>query len=231
MSLKPYARSRPRKVSIRSRRLSAGEWLRPRWTAARSCVSIRSRRLSAGECGEHTGDPLTGVSIRSRRMSAGECRRFDDDGSSWHVGGRMSSAMLTLRPLVFQSAPADCRRENRVARTSVWTRGSVSIRSRRLSAGECSARAGCCRRPRFNPLPPTVGGRIRRHQITVPRKFGFNPLPPNVGGRMPPPLEPRSRRPFQSAPAECRRENAAADDRAAMRKRFQSAPAECRREN
>ena len=62
------------KVSIRSRRLSAGEWSTT-MVAAPSGVSIRSRRLSAGECPEHDrDDPLAGVSIRSRRLSAGEYR-------------------------------------------------------------------------------------------------------------------------------------------------------------
>ena len=59
----------------------------------------------------------------------------------------------------FQSAPADCRREKQVR---------VQGRSHEL---------------RFNPLPPTVGGRSRRPGDHCPGDHGFNPLPPTVGGR------------------------------------------------
>ena len=58
----------------------------------------------------------------------------------------------------FQSAPADCRRENHE-------------RHGRPGVRHC-----------FNPLPPTVGGRIETGRWM--QRCGFNPLPPTVGGRM-----------------------------------------------
>ena len=121
------------------------------------------------------------------------------------VGGRMPGRCRPKPRCMFQSAPADCRREN--ARATSGARGSrfnplpptvggriasigetgsaddVSIRSRRMSAGECPEPLSPRRVPsRFNPLPPTVGGRMRR--AADRSRAGFNPLPPNVGGRM-----------------------------------------------
>ena len=119
--------------------------------AADDAVSIRSRRMSAGEFA--TADEsrtLPGVSIRSRRMSAGEyAPRFREP---------------TVSSEMFQSAPAECRRENADAwidakaasQVSIRSRrnvggrilseagmiaanGDVSIRSRRMSAGECQS--------------------------------------------------------------------------------------------
>ena len=83
-------------------------------------VSIRSRRLSAGE-----------AAPRQRKLAhawfqsaPADCRREK------HYNPQCSSF-----PLWFQSAPADCRREKQS-----YVRKAT-------------------RRKRFNPLPPTVGGR------------------------------------------------------------------------
>ena len=180
-------------------------------------VSIRSRRLSAGECQVTSLVSIRiYVSIRSRRLSAGES----------------AATVSACRWLTFQSAPADCRRENCDFRRAASRSGgfnplpptvggrivatmpdgskeTVSIRSRRLSAGESagslqpilsrtfqSAPADCRRENeeeppmltiivRFNPLPPTVGGRMPNTTAAIPVLVGFNPLPPTVGGRMP----------------------------------------------
>ena len=129
----------------------------------------------------------------------------------------------------------------------------ISIRSRRLSAGEYNAnRVGgsvIC----FNPLPPTVGGRmacvagtasrltvsIRSRRLSAGESDPawsvrgppcFNPLPPTVGGRMQRATVQMNFQSFQSAPADCRRESGAARVRWWIA-RFQSAPADCRREN
>ena len=60
-------------VSIRSRRLSAGEYEGPDQLGRSGRVSIRSRRLSAGECTRRSlPRGRLHVSIRSRRLSAGE---------------------------------------------------------------------------------------------------------------------------------------------------------------
>ena len=85
------------------------------------------------------------VSIRSRRLSAGELKHL------------RSLAHLPQ----FQSAPADCRREN-------------------AANGSTNACADC-----FNPLPPTVGGRISAAGMVTLAGDRFNPLPPTVGGRIP----------------------------------------------
>ena len=111
---------------------------------------------------------------------------------------------------------------------------TVSIRSRRMSAGESRvAHRRDCRSERFNPLPPNVGGRMSKPWRSIKVLLArFNPLPPNVGGRIIPPMgalpqcscfnplppnvggrirvtaKPGAAAPaFQSAPAECRREN------------------------
>ena len=130
------------------------------------------------------------------------------------------------------------------------TSSIVSIRSRRLSAGECcrgaesdggegfqSAPADCRRENaafsdvlygRFNPLPPTVGGRISCDCLG--RAGRFNPLPPTVGGRIERAIGDAERDLFQSAPADCRREDRGTSI-CAVPATFQSAPADCRREN
>ena len=202
------------------------------------------------------------VSIRSRRLSAGEC----------------SEILYKISKYKFQSAPADCRRENYVrpvlgtsirgfnplpptvgGRMIEALRGQahrdVSIRSRRLSAGESCGAVRSPRSFRFNPLPPTVGGRMRTADPHgVPRNVSirsrrlsagewshshatcsdagsFNPLPPTVGGRMSGSVSGSSAMQFQSAPADCRRENADFLNRILDEVWFQSAPADCRREN
>ena len=109
---------------------------------------------------------------------------------------------------VFQSAPADGRREN-----YDWQATRFWI---------------VC----FNPLPPTVGGRIRRRFRRLGGRLRFNPLPPTVGGRIR--LRMSSSNPglaFQSAPADGRRENVMAAPIAPPPVTFQSAPADGRREN
>ena len=107
----------------------------------------------------------------------------------------------------------------------------VSIRSRRMSAGECrstsATRAGSkC----FNPLPPTVGGRIRA-ALQLPEVMWFQSAPADCRRENDSTLR-RSidAGQFQSAPAECRRENGRSRRRTATSP-FQSAPADCRREN
>ena len=109
---------------------------------------------------------------------------------------------------LFQSAPADCRRENNI---------------RLITAGHTlkfqSAPADCRRensgvsprwtiRTSFNPLPPTVGGESGRRRAPVDRPGRF----------------------FQSAPADCRREYRHGGVVLPLH-RFRSAPADCRREN
>ena len=155
------------------------------------------------------------VSIRSRRLSAGEC----------HTHCRIDPRCR------FQSAPADCRRENiRAAGRPRWTSG-------------------------FNPLPPTVGGRIfcpvsPRSALVVSirsRRLSAGEFVERGHQRHPQAVSIRSRRlsagesvtaiaglaegTFQSAPADCRRENHRQDVRQDSLGVFQSAPADCRREN
>ena len=241
-------------------------------------VSIRSRRLSAGEC----DGPCRRVGMPRFQSAPADCRRENAlarsaaTSDSFNplpptVGGRISTTVTATiarfqsapadcrrengSPAApsatgeFQSAPADCRRENQLRQESAVSRVSirsrrlsagelfrldeapgldVSIRSRRLSAGEfaTAARYGehC-----FNPLPPTVGGRMlapadyalghfevsirsRRlsagefARIACQAPCGFNPLPPTVGGRITP-SSAAAGSAFQSAPADCRREN------------------------
>ena len=132
------------------------------------------------------------VSIRSRRLSAGECLRPHVDSRARQrfnplpptVGGRIRRVWSGSRRTPFQSAPADCRREN---------------------ACGCKSGPGGLR---FNPLPPTVGGRMDAVRAYRPVGARFNPLPPTVGGRMSAARKPGDDA-FQSAPADCRRENLA----------------------
>ena len=118
-----------------------------------------------------------------------------------------------------------------------------------------SARGASPKTPaRFNPLPPTVGGRIRTPCGVSAGRLRFNPLPPTVGGRIATAANTPPNILFQSAPADCRRENEVATavataqwgfnplpptvggritvaDNIVFSFRFQSAPADCRREN
>ncbi len=204
-------------------------------------VSIRSRRLSAGEFAAASRCRAVDVSIRSRRLSAGECdRRLTRSASK----------------ITFQSAPADCRREN--AQRPSRRRDRRSFQS---APADCRRENRCAALPgrgvlRFNPLPPTVGGRMLNVQFGFRPDDRFNPLPPTVGGRITSGSDDpadalvsiRSRRlsagesavwrwaaaacKFQSAPADCRRENhARAASGRRLTQQFQSAPADCRREN
>ncbi len=214
---RPIAGSSPRAhVSIRSRRLSAGEYQLAIDSMSPCSVSIRSRRLSAGECCTPARRRWhVHVSIRSRRLSAGECRDADRPAalvSSFNplpptVGGRMLGWTRCDRPAAgFNPLPPNVG-GRMAALSSQRCSRNVSIRSRRLSAGECDVWRRSSRRPmRFNPLPPTVGGRMRSPRVPSRRSL------------------------FQSAPADCRRENrpTCIADRTDA---FQSAPADCRREN
>ena len=250
-------------VSIRSRRLSAGEGSGRATCSIDLGVSIRSRRLSAGEdscrAGGRPGDrfnplpPTVGgrrtirytspmankVSIRSRRLSAGE-------------------ASLPARPALrasFQSAPADCRREKRAPADSRpggnrFQSAPADCRREKWPAARCRNRCrwfqsapADCRREKavtqmvqdpaqlFQSAPADCRREKRWPACPWTRRSGFNPLPPTVGGRRSwdPPgnlgidvsirsrrlsagegpvsqVTPVSRQPFQSAPADCRRE-------------------------
>ena len=203
-------------------------------------VSIRSRRLSAGECEARAEHRLAGgVSIRSRRLSAGEsraiaptslrpkfqsapadCRR---ENPSNHAAGRGRNVSIRSRRLsagewppnvadltellAFQSAPADCRRENVALRRKATEQTDVSIRSRRLSAGECGTRRWITTKMQFQSAPADC-----RRENADERDLTW--------------ADSR----FQSAPADCRRENSASQHATILRW-FQSAPADCRREN
>ena len=228
-------------VSIRSRRLSAGEPAHAGFAGVVGLVSIRSRRLSGGRrsTAQDFQQPAD-VSIRSRRSwrekafnsrfrpasgvfqsAPADCRREKAD-----------PRLFFFEWGVFQSAPADCRREKGGVMATDDPTGSFQC-SRRLSAGGAaeavrlppdfrfnplrrlsagegesgllspdlskfqSAPADCRREKglravqaagglsRFNPLPPTVGGRSLATSLLNRRVVRFNPLPPTVGGRRP----------------------------------------------
>ena len=88
-------------------------------------VSIRSRRLSAGE-GIDDKPELAVIVFQS---APADCRREKGD-----------ERIFTRGELLFQSAPADCRREKGQFAVCVDAIPNVSIRSRRLSAGEGESR-------------------------------------------------------------------------------------------
>ena len=172
------------------------------------------------------------------------------------VGGRMAIDTGDCSHRRFQSAPADCRRENanrslpdfvernrfnplpptvggrmrwiRLALTAVL----VSIRSRRLSAGESSV----------VEVPPggervsirsrrlSAGESRLRTDLHDRRRVSIRSRRLSAGESMPSAAHTTGFE-FQSAPADCRRENASTGSRVARRHSFQSAPADCRREN
>ena len=127
-------------VSIRSRRMSAGEWLRAA-VARPAYVSIRSRRMSAGEC--HLRRPIrkpSVVSIRSRRMSAGE-----------YAGAAREAVETCLRfnPLPPTMSAGESRRPNsfgqrvfanRFSRTSAKTMPAAG-RGKTKSQADCAGTA------------------------------------------------------------------------------------------
>ena len=150
----------------------------------------------------------------------------------------------------FQSAPADCRRENaglgvRFAGLDGFQSAPADCRRENGIAGRLPTRA-----TRFNPLPPTVGGRMSSAASLATRAAGFQSAPADCRRENDAPTLPYEA--FQSAPADCRRENAHASRRAvrcfnplpptvggrmlacertSAMPVFQSAPADCRREN
>ena len=146
------------------------------------------------------------------------------------VGGRSVSGPVEVGTWRFQSAPADVGGRSPPAWPPRRFR-RVSIRSRRLSAGEAARTAEYdLRVARFNPLPPTVGGR-RQH-----RALGHDARTVSIRSRRLSAGEgwasPKASfiSLFQSAPADCRREKATARRIVPSPIRFQSAPADCRRE-
>ena len=156
--------------------------------------------------------------------------------------------------MVFQSAPADCRREKVAALTPVIsdiTFQSAPADCRREKPGNRPLLSG---HSGFNPLPPTVGGRrcssalrrtLSRVSIRSRRPVGGRRLPVTVAtvpsmvsirsrrlsaGEVQQSVRPLVRSKFQSAPADCRREKLRPDQPILTPSMFQSAPADCRRE-
>ncbi len=232
-----------------------------RQDTAYRCVSIRSRRLSAGECPEPRAlapcpcfnplPPTVGgrmsivsfiVSDPAFQSAPADCRRENRQGIAIAQGDRRFNPLPPTvggrpRPsgpgggILFQSAPADCRRENPTGRLH-RPHGRVSIRSRRLSAENAAVWSNSAARFVFQSAPADCRreNAARSRGLTTGRRF--NPLPPTVGGRIlvalaslaPRHVSIRSRR-LSAGESSCRR------PRTPSRSAFQSAPADCRREN
>ena len=171
----PCARytTQPAFVSIRSRRRSAGEWPRPtatvHWRLPFQSAPADGRRENRSTphplntVWQFQSAPADGRRENPRAAGGHRARRVRFNPLPPTVGGRILTLEdLAAMTLMFQSAPADGRRENRRSGLLHLRSRLVSIRSRRRSAGESAVwRApGWCSSS-FNPLPPTVGGRIR----------------------------------------------------------------------
>ena len=226
-------------VSIRSRRLSAGED-----EVRRTVVCLVEMFQSApADCRREKTAVRRAIQTPLTFQSApADCRR--------EKASDLSTAQLKS---VFQSAPADCRREKAVRRPHAHrSRGFnplpptvggrrlyqecerlqelVSIRSRRLSAGEDGPRPRFSPTRRFNPLPPTVGGRSRpQRRADVHGHVSIRSRRLSAGEEAGTDVKVAVTW-FQSAPADCRREKPPAPAVMVKTPPFQSAPADCRRE-